>query len=361
MCKELKFITCIPDEIRFQWEVKSYLFSLREFEYSQLTEILIYQNFSNSKNDFSPFWYELQDEYKEVKFFFYKDVDNFERLMRLFNYAPLSRLYMLCKHFEAYPNLSKNAVFYTDSDIIFLKKIDFTPFLKDDICYLSDTKTYINADYFDSKIKDVREDKLLEYKKRDILNEVVEFAGINRDVCVKNNNKSGGAQYLLKNIDSSFWNKVLLDCLSIKTHLSNVNQEFIKGDTPQDRENNGTQIWCSDMFSLLWNLWGRGLETECPIELNFHWATDKIVENGFAILHNAGVTGEEKIRATQDNKSIKDESGLPILIEAPAFFKNKYNKNFPEREELIKITENNISKKFYTSVYSEHLLKSIFK
>lgn len=100
--------------------------------------------------------------------------------------------------------MSDKAIFYCDSDILFTEKFDIQRFVEDDICYLSDTINYIGAEYFDSRIKNVIPSKLEEYKSRDILNEVASLVGISRKVCEANEYDSGGAQYLLKNIDYLF-------------------------------------------------------------------------------------------------------------------------------------------------------------
>ena len=50
------------------------------------------------------------------------------------------------------------------------------------------------------------------------------------------------------------------------------------------------QIWCSDMWSVLWNLWKRDRKTKIIPELDFTWASHSIdawYRN--AIYHDAGV------------------------------------------------------------------------
>jgi hypothetical protein len=149
---------------------------------------------------------------------------------------------------------------------------------------LSDTNSYINARYFESKEKDVLPNKLEEYKTRDILAEVMSLVGVDKQVAIDNNEHSGGAQYFLKDVDATFWNKVMNDSLLIRTYLQKVNRDFF------ENENTGYQSWCADMWGVLWNLWFRGQETKVIKEMNFSWATDpieRLEEN--TLFHNAGI------------------------------------------------------------------------
>jgi hypothetical protein len=231
------------------------------------------------------------------------------------------------------PIYATKALFYCDSDILFTKEFNIDSFIEDDINYLSDTNSYINADYFDSKIKDVLPEKLEEYKTRDILAEVTSLIGITREICVANNMNSGGAQYLLKNTDSKFWSKVMNDCIIIRSYLLKINREFFRD------ENAGFQSWCADMFSVLWNLWFQNQETKVVPELNFAWSTDPIGKlEETTILHNAGIVSE-------------NGNGYP------AFYKGKYHQgsNPMEDPHLDVVLNNEESKKYCTWFYTKKL------
>jgi hypothetical protein len=210
------------------------------------------------------------------------------------------------KYFKAHPDMVSKAVFYCDCDVVFTESFNIDEYVDDDVCYLSNTTGYINASYFDSKINDVLPEKLNEYMKADILSEVTSLVGINREVCELNNDHSGGAQYLLKNIGASFWEKMIGDCITITYYLKNVNKQFFES------ENKGFQVWCADMWALLWNLWFREQETRIIPAMNFAWSTDHIDKlANVGILHNAGITGT-------------------TLGEIPTFYKGNYhNDNSP--------------------------------
>ena len=152
---------------------------------------------------------------------------------------------------------------------------------------MSDTNSYINASYFDGKIHQVLPDKLEDFKQIDVLDDLGQKVGISREIAEKYNMHSGGAQYLLKNIEVSFWQKMVGDTLTIRTYLLDINRKYF------ENENAGYQSWCADMWGLLWGLWAKGAETKVIPEMEFSWATDPIDKvHRLGIYHNAGVTSE---------------------------------------------------------------------
>lgn len=282
--KDLKFIQACPDDDYYIWQVHLWLESLRERGKSKDAISLI---FTPSVREFNQKWKELQILYPESEFNFYKDIDGVSKLLKI--YIPILRPYVLMKYFKEHSEMSEKAIFYCDSDVLFTEHFDIDKYINDDICYLSNTLSYINASYFDSKIKDVLPDKLEEYKERDILQECCKLVGISREIAEKNNLHSGGAQYLLKNIDSIFWEKILTDCIRIRIHLQEVNKEFFAD------ENKGFQGWCSDMWAVLWNLWLREQEVKIVPEMDFIWSSDSITKlNNIGIFHNAGIVSQKQ-------------------------------------------------------------------
>ena len=279
--KDLKFLCAQPDDTYYTWQVHLWLESLRKIGHSDKATVLIFIPNFREKN---PKWEQVMALYPESEFVFYKDVDNASKLLGI--YIPIIRPYVLMKYFNEHPDMVNKAVFYCDSDIVFTERFDIEQYIHDDVCYLSDTNSYINASYFDSKIKDVKPEMLEEYKKRDILSEITSLVGITREICEKNNLHSGGAQYLIKNIGGSFWDKVMTDCLLIRTYLSNVNKQFFESEAK------GFQSWCADMWAVLWNLWLRDQETKVVPEMEFAWSSDNISKlDRVGILHNAGIVG----------------------------------------------------------------------
>jgi len=294
--KELVFIQACPCDDYYIWQTHAWLESLKELG---LSDKAISCVFTPNWRDKNPKWYDLEKLYPESEFFYYKDTDNISNLLPL--YIPILRPYILMKYWEVNPQMKEKAVFYCDNDVLFTKTFNVNHLKDDDISYLSNTNSYINASYFDSKQKDVLDEKMEEYKKRDILEETTNLVGIDRKTAEKFNLHSGGAQYLLKNIDKDFWDKVLTGILKIRIHLQEVNKEFFKS------ENAGFQSWCADMWSVLWNLWKAGQETKIVAEMDFSWSSDAIFRiKSTGIFHNAGIVGE-------------------IQGDIPVFYKGKYH------------------------------------
>ena len=282
--KQLKFICAQPDDTYYLWQVHTWIESLRVIGQSHKAIVLV---FTPNFREFNQKWKELEALYPEAEWFYYKDSDNISRLFNI--YIPILRPYILMKYFEAVPERKNDAIFYCDCDIVFTERFNIDAYVDDDVCYLSDTNSYINAKYFDSKVKDVLPDKLEEYKKIDVLNETAMLVGISRETCEKNNDHSGGAQYLLKNIDSAFWDKVITDTIRIRMYLMDVNKRYFES------ENKGFQSWCADMWSVLFNLWYRDYEAKVIPELEFSWSSDHINRlSRTGILHNAGIVGNHQ-------------------------------------------------------------------
>jgi hypothetical protein len=278
--KDLKFLCVQPDDNYYLWQVHTWLESLRNIEKSDKAIVIV---FTPNFREFNEKWKDLEALYPESEFSYIKDEEGIDKLIGI--YIPIIRPYCLMKYFNAHPDMVSKAVFYCDCDVVFTESFNIDDYIDDDVCYLSNTTGYINASYFDSKINDVIPEKLNDYMKADILSEVTSLVGINREVCELNNDHSGGAQYLLKNIGASFWEKMIGDCITITYYLRNVNKQFFES------ENKGFQVWCADMWALLWNLWFREQETLIVPAMNFAWSSDHIDKLAHVgILHNAGIT-----------------------------------------------------------------------
>ena len=274
-----------------------WLESLKELGLSDKAIVLVYTPGFRVENKK---WKEIEKLYPEAKFAYYRDKDN-EITKFLGIYIPVLRPWLLEKYWKDHPEMSKYTVFYLDCDTVFTPKININHLIQDDVNYLSDTNSYINARYFDSKIKDVLPSKLEEYKKIDVLGDLTKRIGISREIAEANNDHSGGAQYILKNIDADFWKDVKQDCITIRAYLMEINKHYFES------ENKGFQSWCADMWAVLWNLWKRERITRNAPELEFSWASDHIdrVEK-LGIFHNAGITGD-------------------MMGDTPCFYKGKYH------------------------------------
>lgn len=357
MYRELKIISVSPMNIRFLWELSIYLTSLRKYNLSNKTNILI---FLHQKQEILPEFRILEQDFPEAKFFYYKDVDGrIEKTAQAFNYIPIHRPWVLQEHWKKFPELKNDAIFYTDTDIILTNSIDFDKFIHDDVNYLSwtgnkeRTNNYIWQPYIDGKISEVDPKKLDQFKKHDVLKKLADICGITREIITENNPNTGGAQYLLKNISSQFWTDVFNHCVEIKTLLTTFNQLYFKGGTYQERENNGYQAFASDMWSVLYTIWKYGGVTKTPIELDFAWSSDKINRaSECSILHNAGISGNGKLKIPYED----------TYIEFPVFFKGEWQDKTPFDKDQEEYINNLISfpgaKNICSSLYVEAILEA---
>ena len=337
--KDLKFICAQPDDTYYTWQVHAWLESLKNIGHSDKAIVLVYTPSFREKSDK---WQKIADLYPEATFAYYKDGGDVSQ--QLGTYIPVLRPFVLMKYFQEHPDMITKAVFYCDCDILFTDKFNIDNYIEDDICYLSDTNSYINASYFDSKIKDVLPEKLEEYKTRDILAEITSLIGISREIAEANNENSGGAQYFLKNVDANFFHKVMNDCIIIRKYLQHINKQFFVS------EEKGFQSWCADMWSVLWNLWLKDHETKNISEMDFSWASDPIEKvEKLGMFHNAGIisrdmgsypafykgiyhTGKDPFNDTHMQTVLNDENakkhGTHYYVTKLIELKNKYNLNY---------------------------------
>lgn len=274
--KNLRYICVQPRLIYYAWQVEVMINNFLKYGINPNNiDILvaINPNDETSSEAAMDAWDKLTNHYNSVRFFFYKDTRP-----QPIHYISSVRPNILKQHFTVYPKLKEEIIFYHDCDMIFTKQPNWNSFLHDDIWYLSDTNSYINYNYIISK-------------GQDVYNKMCQIIGINPIIPKLMNSNSGGAQYILKNIDKEYWEKVERDCEQLYYQVNQLNIQK-KKENPNYHE---LQIWCADMWAVLWNGWLRGNETKVVPEMNFSWATDhKSRWQETTIFHNAGVTNSGK-------------------------------------------------------------------
>jgi hypothetical protein len=323
-------ITCQPDDQYFIWQNHAYIESCLEqgFEQEQIHILLYKPTFRKYNTN----WEKLKTCYPKINIFLYED-RGVEQQLRV--YIPILRPHILWQHFEAHPELKEKTIIYTDCDILWLNGLDIEKFYDDKVCYVSDARSYLNHSYFESKKKDILPEKKLQSENRDFLGEICKIVGIDKEVAIENNDNTGGVQYILKNVDASFWKKVEQDTLKIRRHLLQVNKEFFKN------ENAGIQSWCADLWAVQFNLWYTEHETQVVKELDFAWATDPITKlDRVGIFHNAGIVSDSA-------------NGYP------AFYKGKYHTGTDPFTDphLQTVLNNEDSKKHCTHFYLTKLME----
>lgn len=268
--KQLRYISVQPATDYYAWQVEVMInnFVKRNVHPNYVDVIGVLQNTKEIPKN----WTKLAETYNYIRFFFYEDTRQSK------TYISSVRPHILEKHFIAHPYLKDDAIFYHDCDMIFLKNPNWDKFVNDDTWYLSDTRFYISAQYIQSK-------------KYGIYEKMCEIIGINPQIPIDNELNSGGAQYIMKNVDASYWKKVYDDSETLYKFFI----EHLK-EHPETPEYHPIQKWTADMWAVLWNAWYFKHEVKVVPEMEFVWpihlVNEPIADN--VIFHNAGVTHHQQ-------------------------------------------------------------------
>lgn len=271
-------LICAQPTIKYYaWQVEVMLTNFRSLDIHNHFDVHVlfaYNESLDTVEDDLSWGKSVENSFPEFSFYYYNDT------RRNISYISSIRPHILKKHFKQHPHLSRVSIFYHDCDIIFTKFPDFIANMSDDDenWYVSDTISYIGYEYVVSKGVDV-------------LEAMCAIIGIHPELVKERESQSGGAQYLMKGVDWMFFEKVERDCERLFRDISLLNTHKKQTD-PYHHE---IQIWCADMWAVLWNAWMRGYRTNIATEMDFCWATDSIDRCGQTyIFHNAGVTSDNR-------------------------------------------------------------------
>ena len=264
--KQLRFICAQPAIKYYAWQVEVMLNNFIEMGVNpNYVDIVVRKENGRIPNE----WLKLANAYP-ARFFFYNDT----RVTT--HYISSIRPNILKQHFLQHPELRDDAIFYHDCDILFTKPI--SQWITEDIVtndewYGSDTRWYISHSYIKSKGDDV-------------IKKMCEIMQMDEAQIEVNELKSIGAQYLMKNIDATFWDRVERDSEMLFKEVSELNRIKKLAD-PTHHE---LQIWCADMWAVLWGAWRLGHKTNCHPNFEFSWGTSSEGDyDRMNIMHNAGV------------------------------------------------------------------------
>jgi len=267
----LIFVSAQPDLPYFHWQVELYLYQFSKHGIQDRCYAIF--GYKDKPSDY------IVNLSKRYNIFWYKD----ERTNK--TYIPSIRPHILKKFFKDKPELGKN-VFYHDADIFIVKLPKFELLLNDDIAYLSDTISYIGYNHISDCCKRYK-DKYPNLPDNDLLTKMCECIEIPEELVKENENNSGGAQYLLKDIDWKLWEKCEISQMKLFDMLKKYESKY-----PIDHH---IQSWTADMWCVLWEYWKLGKKTLIHSELDFSWATSSRKEyHEKNIFHLAGVTSKHK-------------------------------------------------------------------
>jgi hypothetical protein len=278
--KELRFMCAQPATLYYAWQVEVMLNNFMEMGINpNYIDIVCYKQ----NNIIPDEWSKLANNYA-ARFFFYEDVRETK------HYISSIRPNILKQHWLKYPELENDTIFYFDSDIIFTKPISqwiTYEMVNDNIWYGSDTRWYIAHSYIKSK-------------GDDIINRMCEIMEMDENIIEANELNCIGAQYLMKGLNYEFWNRVESDSERLYKEITELNDEKVQLDrhTMSEEESrkpyHPLQIWCADMWAVLWGGWRLGYETCTHPNFNFSWATSSQEDyHKMNIMHNAGVTSPD--------------------------------------------------------------------
>jgi len=257
------FITAVPDAFYFTWQIELQLHNLSALGIRRENiHVLIGYDSKKGLNDaYSHLIHQLKG-----KAFFYTYIDN--RIEK--KYSPSIRPYLMSIHFQNFPSLCRETIFYCDTDVIFREWPDFKSLENDNVWYVSDTRSYLDSNY------------IIKTGGESLLNKMCESVGIEVGTIKKNDIHCGGAQYLMKSVPISFWEKVLFDCEKLYEimelhNFKKAEYEFIKTGKKRS-ECYGIQSWCADMWAVLWNAFYFNFQVRLHEELSFCWSADPIDE-----------------------------------------------------------------------------------
>jgi hypothetical protein len=263
--QEMVFLSAQPDELYFHWQVEVYSYAFARMGLQDRLVILFgYKDKPSAR---------AQELSKYFRVFFYPDTRTDV------TYIPSIRPHILKQYFAEH---APSCVFYHDADIVFTRLPAFEEMKGSCV---SNTISYIGAKYLErcgQRFKDKHQ-----VAKADLLERMCEIVGISAKLVKSKERESGGAQYILHNLDSAFWEKVEHDSVALFQFMNEYHKKYPVA--------HGVQSWCADMWAVLWNFWRRGQGTTVHKEMEFSWATNTTAEYyKHPIFHLAGVTAENQ-------------------------------------------------------------------
>lgn len=301
----MKFIITLPDCDYYLWQM---LVQINNFKKHNLENDVIYLIGKHKFNKSDNLNKILKSGLIKSQIIVFDDKRNKPK------YSPSLRPFLM-KMFIKEFGVIKDKCFYSDPDVIFTKKTDFSELVDDDVWYMSNTASYLGSNYIKSK-----GDELFKL--------MCSVVGIDENLVIENDINAGGAQIILKNTNYDFWDKVENDSEKLYELMINTSHIYC----PQ----HPIQAWTSEMWTTLWNAWLFGHKTKIIKKMDFSWATDPIDKwNYVNIFHNAGaiVDNDDYFLKTKYQKSPFNQE----IICGNKYCSAKY-------VEEIKDTEKNFSK-----------------
>ncbi|WP_316789498.1 galactosyltransferase-related protein [Pedobacter frigoris] len=258
-----------PDDYYFLWQLQLQLHNFSRLGVKQKNiHVLIGYD---KKRGLRPYFKDFISTNKQAQFYTYPD----ERKNTV--YLSSLRPYIIARHFNTHQWLENETVFYHDSDIIFNRLPDFRLMSADDKWYASETRSYTGVDY------------IKRTSKEHVFHEMCALMAVDRTLIEENDVNAGGAQYLLKNVPATFWERLEIDSEKVFTLLNDYNSNL--GYCSKQEK---IQAWCTDMWCLWWGALALGKQVAVHPELNFSWAHSPVqLEQQNPIIHYTGKVSDQ--------------------------------------------------------------------
>ena len=267
LIKSLRFVCAQPASLYYAWQVEVMInnFMAMGVNPNDIDIVCWKQNGTTPEE-----WTKLATKYP-ARFFFYDDTRETK------HYISSIRPNILKQHWNARPEIHDDVIFYHDCDIVFTKPIQSwitEEMIADNEWYGSDTRWYISHSY-------------IKGKGQNVIDLMCEIMDMPEKVIEDNELNAIGAQYLMKGISADYWDRVEKDSEQLFRQVTDLNNQLKSADNSYHE----LQIWCSDMWAVLWGAWRLGYKTNCHPNFEFSWGTSTIEDyHRLNIMHNAGVT-----------------------------------------------------------------------
>lgn len=266
------YLSAQPDDYYFLWQLQLQVFNFRSLGIKP-RQIHILIGFNPLKG-LNPEFYQWITGNEDAMFFTYAD----ERKSPL--YLSSIRPHIITRHIEALPHLTKETLFYHDSDIVFRRLPDFHMLAEGESWYTSDTRAYLDTNYIVNIAGEL------------LLKQMCDIVGIPVNIVKAQDHNAGGAQYLIKNCPLSFWKKLEGDSEKLYRLMEDYNNNLCINAAENPRF---IQAWCADMWAFWWNALLHNKAFEIHPELDFVWADSTIAQwHAKNILHYTGDISKKK-------------------------------------------------------------------
>jgi hypothetical protein len=182
------FLSAQPDEYYFLWQLQLQIYNFTTLGISkdQIHILIGYDPDIGLSEDYK----HLIAIEKHACFYTYPDT----RTDR--SYPPSIRPHIISKHITTFPEVGKGEIFYHDSDILFKELPNISPLQQGETWYASDTRSYLDSNYIKGK------------GGSELFSNMCNSVGISEAVVISNDHNASGAQYIIKNAPTTFWEKV---------------------------------------------------------------------------------------------------------------------------------------------------------